>query len=132
MEYYKNLSTETLNVLIDGVLQVEQWKDIPNYENKKEVNHKGGNKKCNLFSELEWVSPSENIIHAISELKCKKRGKSLATLNGVIQTSIDGVFIKKWNNLSEVTNELGFNWSCLSRCCRNICKTSYGFKWKYA
>ena len=37
---------------------------IPNYENKKEVNHKDGNKANNILSNLEWCTASENVQHA--------------------------------------------------------------------
>lgn len=36
---------------------------IPNPENKPEVNHKDNNKENNHYSNLEWVTHSENHIH---------------------------------------------------------------------
>ena len=51
---------------------------IPNPENKPEVNHIDGNKKNNRASNLEWVTPQENVDHAWSHGLCENVGKKNA------------------------------------------------------
>jgi hypothetical protein len=38
---------------------------VENPHGKPEVNHKDGNKSNNVFSNLEWSTPGENIMHSV-------------------------------------------------------------------
>ena len=47
-----------------GIHQMVAETFIPNPEKKKHVNHIDGNKTHNWVSNLEWATPSENLLHA--------------------------------------------------------------------
>lgn len=51
---------------------------IPNPENKPQVNHKDGNRKNNDLKNLEWVTASENHIHAYRVTKNQKPNRNMA------------------------------------------------------
>lgn len=73
-------------------LVAEAFIDNPDKETKSQVNHKDFNRKNDLISNLEWVSPKENAYHSINNLyKSDLREQ-------------DGTFVKKGYTFKNVYN----------------------------
>ena len=91
---------------------------IPNPNNYPCINHKDENKLNNCVENLEWCTVAYNNAYS----KSKK----------VIQYTLDGQKIKEWPSTRCIEREIGYNSAFISKCCRGIKKTAYGFKWSYA
>lgn len=48
------------------------------------------------------------------------------------QYTLDGVYVKTWDCIRNITRECGYSNSVISSCCSGRYKTSYNFQWKYA
>jgi ribosomal protein L19E len=101
--------------------------------NKKQVNHKDGNKNNNHLENLELVSAKENINHAIKNGLLKHNTKQIAELKRKIVLQIDvntNKIINKYISAHEAAKITGFNRGNISTCCR-LNKIMYNYKWKY-
>lgn len=87
---------------------------IPNPDNKKFVNHKNGDKTDYSISNLEWVSPHENIQHAHDNGLIKKASRK------VNRFDCDGNIVESFESVTDACKKTGISMSAIVRACKGI------------
>lgn len=107
---------------------------IPNIDNKPYVDHINTNIYDNRVENLRWCTQKENcnnILTKIKHINSIKVGKLNTNSKEILQFSLDGDFIRKWDCIKDVERELNILQPSISYCCNGKRKTAYGYKWKH-
>jgi group I intron endonuclease len=109
------------NISIGGFLW--RFKSSPLDNNYKFPTHKNTNKPKSEQTKERMSNSGKN--------KPQPPHFSKLISKPIVQYDLDGNFIKEWDSITNASISLNIDISSISKCCRNIYKTTSNFKFKY-
>lgn len=98
-----------------------------NYFEGAQVNHLDENPKNNKATNIRWCTCKENINYGT---RGKRQAEKLSV--PVLQFTIEGNFIKRWDSFAEIERVLGFARANICGVCKGKFEQRYNYKWRYA
>ena len=100
------------------------------YKENLVVNHKDGNKQNNHFNNLEWVTHSENDLHAF-KMNLRNAHPSKFKYSILAYDKNTKLLVKEYKNIQECCNDLQVARSNVYNCCNGKQQSCRGYILKY-
>lgn len=85
----------------------------------------------NDVSNLRWVTPKQNHNNPNTLMNMSKAMRNKPSMSKVVQQIKDNVVVAEYPSTREVERQLGYDHKAISKCCRGIQNTAYGYIWKF-